>query len=275
MPRLLTFSFLLVVSAACVAQTQTQTQPQTQTQTASPTATPAQTVQAGGTIHGTVKSGTTPLPGVSITATNTLTGKKYSTTSDATGAYALAIPQNGRYVVRTDFAAFAATTKEALLNATSHDQQADFVLTLASRATAQEGSDQTAQIPQNLRQYAGSGSQNLSLLGAAAGLIQAGGGNGSSDAQLPSLANNSDFSNDSVAVSGQSGTTNPFAGIDMNQMRQNMDDNQFNQSLSQTPGGSTNGRGGNGGGGPGGFGGGPGGGGGGGGRGFGDRKSVV
>ena len=274
MPRLLTFSFLLVVSAACVAQTQTQTQPQTQTQTASPTATPAQTAQAGGTIHGTVKSGTTPLPGVSITATNTLTGKKYSTTSDATGAYVLAIPQNGRYVVRTDFAAFAATTKEALLNATTHDQQADFVLTLASRATAQEGSDQTAQIPQNLRQYAGSGSQNLSLLGAAAGLIQAGGGNGSSDAQLPSLANNSDFSNDSVAVSGQSGTTNPFAGIDMNQMRQNMDDNQFNQSLSQTPGGSTNGRGGNGGGGPGGFGGGPGGGGGGGGRGFGGRGNF-
>jgi len=269
-PRLLTFSFLLAVSATCFAQTQTQTQTQTPAQPVAPTALPAspssaaastQTTQTGGTIHGTVKSGTTPLPGVSITATNTLTGKKYSTTSDATGAYSLAIPQNGRYVVRTDFAAFAASTQEALLNATTHNQQADFVLTLASRAAQQEGTaNQTAQVTQSLRQYAGSGSQNLSLLGAAAGLIQAGGGSGgNSDAQLPSLANNSDFSNDSVAVSGQSGTTNPFAGMDMQQMRQNMDDNEFQQSLSQTPGGNAGGGRGGAGGGPDGFGGGGGG----------------
>ncbi|WP_158751271.1 TonB-dependent receptor [Acidobacterium sp. S8] len=262
MPRLLTFSLLLALSAACSAQTQPQ-----------PPVPPSSTT--GGTIHGTVKSGTTPLPGVSITATNTLTGKKYSTVTDATGAYSLAIPQNGRYVVRSDFAAFAQTTKEALLNATSHNQQADFTLTLASRATQEEGSSQTTQLTQNLRQYAGSGSQNLSLLGAAAGLIQAGGATSGSDTQLPTLANNSDFSGESVAVSGQSGTTNPFAGLDMQQMRQNMDDNEFNQSLSQSPGGNS-GRGGQGGGagGPGGFGGGPGGGGGGGGRGFGGRGNF-
>jgi hypothetical protein len=262
-PRLLTFSLLLAVSATCLAQTPPPAAP-------APATAPS---QAGGTIHGTVKSGTTPLPGVSITATNTLTGKKYSTVSDATGAYSLAIPQNGRYVLKTDFAAFAATTKEALLNATSHDQQADFVLTLASRATQQEGSDQTTQLSQSLRQLAGSGAQNLSLLGAAAGLIQAGGTNTGTDAQLPSLANNSDFSNESVAVSGQSGTTNPFAGIDFNQMRQNMEDNEFQQSLSQTPGRSSRGGGstpdGNFG-----FGGGPGSGGGGGGRGFGGRGNF-
>jgi outer membrane receptor protein involved in Fe transport len=258
----LTFSLLLALSAICGAQN---------TSPIVPSSAPS---QAGGTIHGTVKSGTTPLPGVSITATNTLTGKKYSTVSDVTGAYSLVIPQNGRYVLKTDFAAFAATTKEALLNATSHDQQADFVLTLVSRAAQQDGSDQTAQLAQNLRQFAGSGAQNLSLLGAAAGLIQAGGANAGSDAQLPSLANNSDFSNESVAVSGQSGTTNPFAGIDFNQMRQNMDDQEFQQSLSQTPGRASRGGGPGGdfGGGPGGFGGPPGGGGG--GRGFGGRGNF-
>jgi hypothetical protein len=254
--RLLIISFLIALSASCIGQTQTAPAP------AAPSA------QAGGTIHGTVKSGTVPLPGVSITATNTLTGKKYSTVTDATGTYSLAIPQNGRYVVRTDFAAFAAVTKEALLNATSHDQQADFVLTLASRAQQQEGADQTAQAIQNMRQYGGSGSQNLNLLGAAAGLIQAGGNTGTSDASLPSLANNSDFSNDSVAISGQSGSTNPFAGMNMDQMRQNMEDQQFQNSLSQTPGGQSRG-GGAGGDGVfiGGPGGGPGGGGGGGGGG--------
>lgn len=263
MPRLLTFSLLLALSATCLGQS---TQPD---------ATPA---QAGGTIHGTVKSGTTPLPGVSITATNTLTGKKYSTVTDAAGAYSLSIPQNGRYVLKSDFAAFAATTKEALLNATSHDQQADFVLTLVSRAAQQEGSDQTqtAQIAQTLRQYAGNGALNLSVLGGASDLIQAGGANSGSDAQLPSLANNSDFSNESVAVSGQSGTTNPFAGIDFNQMRQNMDDAQFQQSLSQTPGAGSRG---SGQGGDSAFMGGPGGGfgsggGGGGGRGFGGRGNF-
>ena len=57
-------------------------------------------VQSGGTLHGVVKSGTTPLPGVTVTAQNTLTGKKYSTTTDTTGAWSLTIPQNGRYVIR-------------------------------------------------------------------------------------------------------------------------------------------------------------------------------
>jgi trimeric autotransporter adhesin len=266
-PRLLSFSLFVAVSATCLAQTPPST---------TPAVAPAQPVQAGGTIHGTVKSGTTPLPGVSITAANTLTGKKYSTVTDATGAYSLAIPQNGRYVLKTDFAAFAATTKEALLNAASHDQQADFVLTLSSRATQQEGSDQTAQVTQTLRQYAGSGALNLSVLGGASDLIQAGSANSGSDAQLPSLANNSDFSGESVAVSGQSGTTNPFAGMDFNQMRQNMDDAQFQQSLSQTPGAGSRGggQGGDSAFGGGGFGGGPGGGGGGGRGGFGGRGNF-
>lgn len=242
MRRTLSFSLLLAVSAACLAQSPTPAPNSTQQPTSQA---PAQPQAAGGSIHGTVKSGTIPLPGVSITATNTLTGKKYNTTTDANGAYSLTIPQNGRYVLRAEFAAFAETTKEALLNAASRDQQADFALVLASRAQQQEGNEQAAQSMQNLRQYAGRGSQNLSLLGAAAGLIQAGGGGGgSADAQLPSLANNSDFSGESVAVSGQSGTTNPFAGMDMQQMRQNMEDSEFQQSLSQTPGSSGRGGGG-------------------------------
>ena len=34
-----------------------------------------------------VKSGNVPLPGVTVTAQNTLTGKRYSTTTDITGAW--------------------------------------------------------------------------------------------------------------------------------------------------------------------------------------------
>ena len=91
----------------------------------------------GGKLHGVVKSGNIPLPGVTVTAQNTLTGKRYSTTTDITGAWLLNIPQNGRYVVRTQFAAFAAGSQEALFNATSsHDQTVTFSLMLASRAAA-------------------------------------------------------------------------------------------------------------------------------------------
>ena len=99
---------------------------------------PSAPVATGGTIKGSVKAGAVPLPGVSVTATNTLTGKKFTTTTDVTGAYEMTIPQNGRYVIRAELAAFALSTKEALLNATSHEQQADFAMVLASRAAAQD-----------------------------------------------------------------------------------------------------------------------------------------
>ena len=231
------------------APTQSTTVPAVPSASAAPATPAAAAPQAGGVIHGSVKSGTIPLPGVSITATNTLTGRKYTTATDARGDYSMTIPSNGRYVLRTELAAFASTTQEALLNATSHDQKVDFTLTLASRA-AQEEQQQTAAT----RQYTGRGTTNLSLADAATGLIEAAGGSSSSSAALPSLASNPDVSTESVAVAGQNGSTNPFAGI-------NFGDGQ----LSAEPDGA--GVGGPGGGGPGG--GGPGGGGGGGG--FGGR----
>ena len=129
----------------------------------------------GGRLHGVVKSGGIPLPGVTVTAQNTLTGKRYSTTTDITGAWSLTIPQNGRYVVRTQFAAFAAGSQEALLNATSHDQTVNFDLMLASRAAAQQarqgdesGTALDAAGAQAIRQLAGNGAQSLSLVSALA-----------------------------------------------------------------------------------------------------------
>jgi len=207
--RRIAISFLLSVSqlaaAGYIGAQQTVT-PAPQQSVAPPQ--PAPSPQTGGTIHGSIKSGSVPLPGVSITATNTLTGRKYSTASDARGDYSMTIPLNGRYVLRTELAAFASTTQEALLNATSHDQKVDFSLTLASRA-AQEEQQQTAAA----RQYLGRGTQSLSLADAATGLIEAAGGSSASAAALPSLASNPDLSTESVAVAGQNGSTNPFAGI--------------------------------------------------------------
>src|ERR1035441_511239 len=50
--------------------------------TAAPVAPVAPEAAQGGTIRGTVKASGVPLPGVAVTATNPLTGKKYATTTD-------------------------------------------------------------------------------------------------------------------------------------------------------------------------------------------------
>jgi Carboxypeptidase regulatory-like domain/TonB dependent receptor-like, beta-barrel len=238
-------------------------------------------VTTGGLVHGTVKAGSVPLPGVSIIATNTLTGQRYATVTDINGNYSMTIPASGRYVLKAELAAFAAETKVAVVKspaagstpAPPANQQADFSLTLASRVPPETPQQNAAGNPGQgtrqagtVRRSTGGGAQNLALMAALAGTEDAGINSGATGTTaLPSLANNSDFSTESVAVVGQAGTTNPFAGVDMQQLRDNA---ELDQSLSGNGGQGGRGQGGPGGGGAGG---GPGGGGGfgGGGGGFG------
>ncbi|MGC1783523.1 MAG: TonB-dependent receptor [Acidobacteriaceae bacterium] len=222
-------------------------------QTSAASAAPA-AENAGGIIRGVVKSGNTALPGVTVTATNTLTGKRYTTVTDIRGIYAMRIPKNGRYVVHVEFAAFAAETKEALLNAGNRQQTLDYTMELASRS-AQPGSGRVGRIPNatalralgTLRALAQSGETE------AAGL-----GNGESGVSLASGAQNANISTESVAVQGQTGTVNPFANIDQSQLQQRLEDLRAQNALTRSPGqsGGRGGRGFHGGGGrggPGGF----------------------
>ena len=232
----------------------------------------------GGALHGVVKSGTIPLPGVSITAQNTLTGKRYSTTSDITGAWQMKIPLNGRYVLRTELAAFAGGSQEAVLNATGHDQTVNFELILASRQAAldQQQAGQQGNIATAMRQLAGNSPENLNLLNTlTAGTDTGAGTAGASGADLPSIAGNSDFSDESVAITGQAGQVSALAGIDVDRVRDAIQSIQVQGGLN--PQGGDTGQGGpfGGNGGGGGFGGAFGGGGGGfggGGDGFGGRS---
>lgn len=183
---------------------------------------------AGGTLRGVVKSGNVSLPGVTVTAQNTLTGKRYATTTDIAGAWSMKIPQNGRYVIRTQFAGFAQSAGEALLTAASHEQTVNLNLILASRAAAQE---QQQERPGGaamgvIRQMAANGPQNLNLMSAMAGETEAGGEGSSamSGAALPSAAGNSDFSSESVNVNGQAGQVSPLAGLNMDRIRDAMED---------------------------------------------------
>jgi len=180
---------------------------------------------AGGKLHGVVKSGTIPLPGVTVTAQNTLTGKRYSTTTDITGSWQLNISQNGRYVIRTQFAAFAGGSQEAVLNASSHDQTVNFELILASRQAeidrqqAQQAARQGSE-EQIVQQMAANAPQNMSLLNALTADTDTGAGTaGVSGAALPSIAGNSDFSDESVAISGQTGQVSALAGLDPDRIR--------------------------------------------------------
>ena len=88
---------------------------------------------AGGTIGGRVMAGTVPLPGVVIVATHTLTGKKYTTSTDANGGFGMSIPNPGRYVVKVQLVGFAADAKEVVLNAENLKRTADFSMQLQSR----------------------------------------------------------------------------------------------------------------------------------------------
>ena len=169
-----------------------------------------------------------PLPGVGVTATNTLTGKKYATTTDVNGSFAMSIPRNGRYVVKAELAAFAAETKEVLINAAGENggkpaQVAEFGLQLASRAQEQE-TRQTAATSAGLAR----GVQALNVTGDGLEATDASANAGTDNAgtQLPSLAGvgGDAAGNDSVTVNGAMGQTNGLANYSEDDIRQRMQD---------------------------------------------------
>jgi hypothetical protein len=205
----------------------------------SATATPQPAAPQGGTIRGTViagavgKPGGVPLPGVAVTATNTLTGKRYAAATGVEGTYAMTIPRNGRYVVRAELAGFAPVTQEVVLNGSDAAAGAmlvktsDFGLELASRAAAAEAKEAATANATAL----GRGTQNLSLSAGDADVTDASAGSGNSDVSMPSLSNlgqgsgdAASQSSDSIAVSGQMGQTNGLANFSEDEIRQRVED---------------------------------------------------
>ncbi len=218
---------------------QAQTPPPTPSPDAAPqvptTQAPAATATASaGTIHGSVTAGTVPLPGVAITATNTLTGKKFATTTDVDGNYSMTIPGTGRYVVRAELAAFASVTHEVRLTADTINQVAEFSMQLASKVAADNASAGQRTVANLVRgagaagAAGGRGPQALTVNNAESGLEDAT-TSGAPAAADPSLANlgaggGSADASDAIVASGVQGTTNGLANINEDQLRQRMDD---------------------------------------------------
>src|SRR5271169_3479099 len=108
-------------------------------------------------ITGSVHSGKTPLPGVTLTASNTLTGKKHVAATISDGTFAMNGLPRGRYVLRAEFMGFASQTQEVVLNPENPSGKADLELILASRQ--QEQTEQRSAAATN----AGRGFQSLTM----------------------------------------------------------------------------------------------------------------
>jgi hypothetical protein len=168
-------------------------------------------------INGSTRSGKTSLPGVTVTAANTLTGKKYAVATNSEGKFGLSGIPRGRYVLRVEFMGFAAFTQEVVLNPENPSAKVDAELILASRQQEQSNNINSAMAA------AGRGFQSLvmdsalsslaggnSVFGGAGGL---GGGPGNGElSSLPMNGAGAEGPTESVSISGAQGRTQDFGG---------------------------------------------------------------
>ena len=207
-------------------------------------------------IKGSARSGKTALPGVTVTAANTLTGKKYAAATNSEGKFDFSGIPRGRYVVRIEFMGFAAFTQEVVLNPENPAAKVDGELILASRQQEQSNINNAAIAA------AGRGFQSLAMdsalstlaggnssLGGGGGL---GGGQSSSDlSSLPMNGAGAEGPTESVSVSGAQGRTQDFGGGNEQDLQDRIQ--EFRDRMQREGGGGFGGGGGGGGfGGPGG-----------------------
>ncbi len=167
-------------------------------------------------ISGVVKSGNTPIPGATVTATNSSTQEKTTTSTDINGAYALQVAA-GKYELRIDMAAFATSPREIVVGeAGTH---ADMELTLLSRT--QQATARPPQRPAN--SGAGRGFQSLAVMqGLASANADAGSGADQivpSGMPIPGIA--PDAPTESVSFSGSTSGVGMF-GMSTDELDQRM-----------------------------------------------------
>ena len=151
------------------------------------------------------------MPGVTVTAANTLTGKKYAVVTNAEGKFLLTGMARGRYVVRLEFMGFALFTQEIALNPENQAGKIEAELVLASRQ--QQPSNDS-----NRGLAAGRGFQNLALDSTLSSLAGGnspgpgvGPGMGNTDlASLPLSGAGAEGPTESISISGAQGRTQDF-----------------------------------------------------------------
>lgn len=164
-------------------------------------------------------SAKTPLPGVTVTAANTLTGKKFSVVTAGDGTFTFAAIPRGRYVVRTEFMGFAAATQEVVLNPENTSAKVTVEMLLASRQ------QQPTDVVTAALTAAGRGFQSLALdstLSALSGGAAGGGASpGTGDiASLPLNGAGAEGATESVSINGAQGRTQDFGAGSEDELQQ-------------------------------------------------------
>ncbi|HEX8814129.1 MAG TPA: TonB-dependent receptor [Terriglobales bacterium] len=193
----------------------------------------------GGTIHGVVKSGTTPIPGASVAISSEGSAEKIPTTTDLDGSYSITVPAYGTYNVVVQMPAFANSTKKIVIDTAHRNEQANIELTLLSRT--REANPQPRRPAGTSAGQRGFQSPTLQSMG-----NEEAGANGIGDVvpsgmPVPGIA--PDSATESVAISGN--TSNAFNSLSGDELQQRINDARAQGGGFGAPGGF---------GGPGGFG---------------------
>jgi trimeric autotransporter adhesin len=269
---LLCMALICAVVLVCLgyAQEPPATSPQTPASspqappTAAPETSPAPTAPPTYQISGVVKSGKTPLPGVTVTAANTLTGKKVSAATAPDGSFLIKGLTRGRYVVKAEFMGFATSTQEVVLNPDNPSGKVEQELVLASRQQEEQATRA------NNMAAAVRGFQSLAVEGGLSSIAENGNssGNGGATASVSDLSSlpmngaGADLSSESFSVAGTQGRSQDFGGGSEEDLQQRIQEfRERAQAQGNTAFGPMSGQGGafsgpGGPGGPGGFGGG-------------------
>ena len=225
--------------------------PQQQAPAAAPAPAPAPpAARLPYSISGIVRTGKAALPGVTVTAANTLTGKKFATTTDVDGSFSFALSDRGRYVVRAEFLGFAPQTQEVLLNPQNPTAKVDLEILLASRVEELQQEQQAARAA-NATVAAGRGFQNLGAVSELAELGGMGAGTGASGessggnglggvnaadlSALPFSGAGADVATESVVSGGGLGQSQNFGSGSEEQIQQRIQ--EFRQGMGAGGGG--------------------------------------
>ena len=201
-----TFIFLVALAVAApnlLAQENTSA-PQPQAPAPVAPQTPTVSYQITGSVH----SGKTPLPGVTLTASNTLTGKKYTAATLSDGTFVLTNLPRGRYVLRAEFMGFAVLTQEVVLNPENTAGKADFEMILASRQ--QEATERAAVTTAGNRGFQSLSVDSTGPTNDGVGSTGAPAITASDLSSLPLSGAGADAATESLSVTGVQGRTQDF-----------------------------------------------------------------
>lgn len=189
-------------------------------------------------ISGTVKNGKTPLPGATVTASNTLTGKKFSVATLIDGSFVIKDLPRGRYVVKVEFMGFATITQEVVLNPDNPAGKVEAALILASRQQEEQANQANSTLA------ASRGFQNLGAEGVLSNLNGEGNGNGNGNgtvsasdlSTLPMNGAGADLSTESVSVTGAQGRSQDFGMGNEDELQQRIQ--EFRDQMQREGGGT-------------------------------------